>query len=529
MKREFSRNCSQKYKDLDADNNNVYDVPPMVTKDQAMEPPTCEVDGPTRARPRSNDDVVDGLLHNLSISSPPPNLLTQGSGGQQQRQSRRFSTISKGSSSSLLNEQLSSFDHGEMRMSLEEALKQLIALKKSVEDVVSKLLTFVHESWRQSAYFAENLPAIKLAFAEILTSVKEFLDFSHGCYSSATAAAAASEIPAHHVVNGFRRCMKPVQEDYKMLQKALAELVESGWAVESDETMANASTAAVGGGQQDMDTVGSFVMTSRAVSDDVGQMAIYIHTHAHSIFEVARAPSSNSTSRSNSTHFPTSNQQQQQQQQVQARPLPEVPSADGAEEPQHEESKEWLDDYDYVSLQDDDDTTDVKEDATNIIESINKRMSKLNALADAPLPKHQFSLSQESRSSVIKLQIDVGTLIQTLSKSIHRVLMAIEQGMAPVRFVALTKQVICAGHQLKLVAQCLLQNIESRPASEQLQSRCLAMETILRRTVSATKSVALQWPSRAATDSMTERLCDVAASAHEIRNVIIQIIPIIPV
>lgn len=451
---------------------------------------------------------------------------------------------------------MSIFDQAPLNLSLEQGLKELIELKKKVEDVVSQLLTYVHVDWRKSLHSSSsNLNEVKRAFCDILIAVKEFLEFAQGCYSNTRiikVVATQEERAPQHVQEGFRRYLKPLKEDFKMLQKALDELESCDW----DLTQLNHSSPAMTELGSEMDSIGSFVMTSRAVSDDVGQMAIYIHTHAQYIFE--SASSSNSHSRTTSINSFTSSslisspspnndlnatrRTLDEVEALQARPLPAVPPTGTGnatahfavkEEAAPHASAEWLEDYDYVALQDNDNDeghnlSSLETSSSPCVIPNMIREAKLKELESTSPPQQQnkFGLTTDAQHRVLKLEIDIQDLMVTLSDSIKRVFESIEKGQTPKDFVGLAKAVIVSAHKIVIVGECVKEKIELRAAQDKLMMSCRSMCSTLKRTVSSTKSVALNWPSGPALQDMIDRLYDIVQCATQIKLVLYQIMPV---
>jgi len=511
MKREFSegsqRKNQQSLKKINDDHNYVYDVPPQVNKQNTLM---------RKKTPQNDDDVVDGLLQDLAITNDV---------GSHGTDSKRLSIISRSSSTSMITDLM--IEYNEIHLSYEDGLQKMITLKKNVEDSVSDLLTMVYEGWKNSLNIAENLDNIKNLFFNILSLVKDFVEFSDGCYCNTLGKKLLSneDKAPLHVQEAFRKYILPLKEDFKMLQNALDELQLLQWNISTAVDEDDSSNPVK------LDAIDSFVMSSRAVSDDVGQMAIFIHTHAQYIFSIDR---SSTASRSDSLNSFSTNQSKdtkslQDLQALQARPLPSVPDNNMNEDStNNQEENEWLGDYDYVSFQSSAEVSPELDSVNSSDDSnfnLTTNLSKLNELKDYPnSPSKKFDLPQKSQRKILNLEIDVNQLMVDLSTSILKVYDSIALRNAPKDFVGLTKQVILSANKVVLISECVEEKIDMKLPKKSLVQHCEAMWATVRRLISSTKSAVHQWPSKIALQDVVDRLNDIATCAIQLKVLLYQII-----
>ena len=474
----------------------IYDVPPQVTRDS----------GSSSSKP-SADDVVDGLLQRLSLSS---DVVDAGP------LSNRISTHSRESFNRFVADnrflQLNELDVG-----LEEALKNLITLKQNLEDAVSKLLMLVKENWRKAENIAGKIHEVQKSFVDVLISVNAFIVYARGATANASSSKLNKEKAPQKVQAGLQKFLVPLEEDLEMLKGALSELDANEW---------NIDKLAVDGNNEDgtiLDEVDSFVMTSRAVSDDAAQMAIYVHTHAQYIFRkesdvlsVAASPTKSLSSESVARPV----------QEIQARPLP-VPPTNNKPMPVvstagNTEQEGWLDDYDYVALPDAEDSSKNDQNSKSkksSVDGLNKRKTQLLSLEkEVTHPKIEvYSLNPQEKEILKTLEIDVPDLVTSLSIAIDNFITAVDGRKPPPSFVALGKHAILCAHKLVFVGDCVCQHISLGPARSAVQEQCSTMCSILKRTVASTKLAALQWPSVSAMQDMVDKMFEIATCAHQIR------------
>ena len=478
----------------------VYDVPPQVSKDQG-------------SLKSSADDVVDGLLQGLSTLDSPS-------------QSDCLSTVSRESLSSYTYN--NPLNYTELNLSVDKALAQLISLKQGLEDAVSKLLTLVKENWRKSMNIKGKIHEIQKLFVDVLKAATQFLIFSRGAAANAFSEKHQGDKKApKSIQEGFRRLLTPLEEDAEMLKRALCELEDSNWSVTKLAVDSNKEDGTI------LDEVDSFVMTSRAVSDDADQMAVYIHSNSNYLFKTAMDSLSVNIVPSKSLSSESIARPLWEIQALQARPLPDVPPTQPKPTLSFSSSVEgqegWLDDYDYVALPDKEDSEENnKESPTkpSLLSGLNKRKTQLLALEKEVMqPKVEvYALNEAEKEMLAKLEIDVPNLVQELSIAIDEFINAVDHRKPPPFFVALGKQVILCAHKLIFVGDCIHQRMSLGSAKAAVKEQCSGMCNVLKRTVASTKSAALHWPSVPAMQDTVDHMFQIAKCAHQIRLTLMSIL-----
>uniref|UniRef100_H2ZQ99 Uncharacterized protein n=1 Tax=Ciona savignyi TaxID=51511 RepID=H2ZQ99_CIOSA len=474
----------------------IYDVPPQVSRDNTSRNQS------TLNQP-SNEDVVDGLLRRLSFNEPAVEM----------RQNNRLSVTSRESYSSYLDSTPGLFE--ELKLDVDDAVKQLIETKQKLEDSVSNLLTLVKENWRKLENISHIAQLVQKCFLEIMVAVNNFLLFARGATANAVAFKQnGEERTVKNVQLGLRKQLLPIEEDFGMLKRALGELDESEWHISKLALEDSTEEFA-------LDAVDSFVMTSRAVSDDASQLANFIHSHIQVLFSPSspnKSPVKSSPSvKQQPKPFPQANPKV-----LQARPLPAVPAP--VYQPQQAANTvmpgedAWLEDYDYVALQDKDEFEQSSHE-TSPISGLNKRRTQFVTLQREIEMKNNNAVffNPNDKEYLLSLQIDIPNLVQSLSNSIDKFVSSVDAGNPPHSFVPLGKYVIFCAHQFVFAADSLSQQLKVETAKEGLQKQCMDLTAALKRTVVSTKSAALQWPNVSAVQEMVDRTSQIATCAHQLR------------
>ena len=482
----------------------VYDVPPLVSKDKS-----------NSSLSQSNDDVVDGLLQHLSISETSTSDL----------KNPNISAVSRDSLTSLTEDLL---QYKDVKVTVEEALSQLLILKAGLENAVSNLLTLVKENWRKIENISGKVHNIQKSFMDVLVAVNQFLVYARSATANACAAIENDGNKAPMQVRlTIKKLLQPLEEDLKMLTGAIQELESSQWDLKKLAIEKNIEDGTI------LDAVDSFVMTSRAVSDDAQQMAIFVHSNAQYIFK----KSSDTLNISSTAKSPSSESiahPSQEIQALQARPLPAVPQSIIISEQinkssSNKETEGWLDDYDYVALPEKENNEDGKNESVRtekLLTGLNKRKTQLlNLEKTTQSVVDVYKLSAQEKEKLKKLEINTPELLQSLSHAIDKFVTAISKGESPPSFVALGKHVIFCAHKLVFVGDCVHQHLIVDSAKHNIKEQCEAMCSVLKRTVTSTKLAALQWPSVIALQDMIDKMCDITTCAHQIHVTLLNLIP----
>lgn len=476
----------------------VYDVPPQVTRDQPV--------------PRLNQSEMESLdivIKRLSLVDP--------NDGKQTPKSRS----SNDSAFSLI---AANTNYNELNLELSSAIDKLIKLKQSLEDSVSALLTHVYEGWRHKENISGKIGVIKEVFETVLKNVVLFLEFARGAMANAFAAyerGLTSSLP-RSIITGMHKLLQPLEEDYIMLQQANNALNEACWSL--GKLMSEDSDSGI------PDEIDSFVMTSRAISDDSRQMAAYIHTHSQSLFKKVANRINPDVEKKRLLEI------------MQARPLPAVPSPSHQDRQVNNAPKQaqnddpGLDDYDYVALEEQN-NPEITNQAANAIKNISTEtkmrhkevlhvLEMSNQQHGIPLlltPEADQNKSQEDNQFTIQDMVDdIPIMVEKLVEAVKQFYRSIDNSDPPKTFVALSKKVILCAHELVFFGDILYRKMHHPPMQEVVKAHCTQLCTSLKRTVAATKHAAQQWPSEKTMQEMIDRVTDITATAHQFRILLSQ-------
>ncbi|KAL7978741.1 hypothetical protein Chor_013230, partial [Crotalus horridus] len=476
----------------------VYDVPPPSTKGMSEAQEIYDV--PPGLRKLANQEVYD-VPRELPISSkdgegdyiydvPPQTDRVDG---------KRLSASSTGSTRSNLSN--SSLDTVPVREALDKelpldqdvAMETLARLQSSVNTAVSSLMSFISGSWRSPERMEAHSGHIRGAAESIKGALRELLEFARGVVGSA---AQASDRSLHSKLS---KQVQKMEEVYQALLRHSQALESCGWAP-------SALVASKPGAPDDLEHL---VMYSRGVPDDTKQLASFLHGNASLLFRRTRGSPASSGEGSHPHGTPS-----EKASNIQSRPLPSPPKflAQDSPDGQYENSEGgWLEDYDYVHLQ----------EVTRPID---------NDLSNWTPPQHYphvrgggTALGPSDRQLLLFYLEQCEANLTTLTNAVDAFFTAVNTNQPPKIFVAHSKFVILSAHKLVFIGDTLSRQAKAQEVRQKVTHYSNLLCDLLKEIVASTKTAALQYPSPAAAKDMVERVHELANSTQQFRMVLGQL------
>lgn len=310
----------------------VYDVPPPAP-DLYDVPPGLRRPGPGTLYDVPRERVLPPEAANGSVANDGVYAVPPPAEREALADAKRLSASSTGSTcSSQSASSLEAAVPGREPLELEVAVEALARLQQGVSATVAHLLDLAGSAggcggWRSTSEPQEP-PAqdLRAAVAAVHGAVHELLEFARSAVGNA---AHTSDRTLHAKLS---RQLQKMEDVYQTL-------VAHGQALDS-------SRGALGATPEDLDRL---VACSRAVPEDVKQLASFLHGNASLLFRRTKAsvpgPEGGGPLHLNPTDKSSS---------IQSRPLPSPPKFTSQDSPdgQYENSEGgWMEDYDYVHLQ----------------------------------------------------------------------------------------------------------------------------------------------------------------------------------
>ena len=386
--------------------DSVYDIPPQVMKDTTL------VD-------QSRSEAFSELVN-------------------------RFSHCSDDSESSIC------VPYDELPLELDTALELLVKLQQYVQRSTTKLLGFVSATWRQKDELESRLYDIKIASVAVKCCLQDFVEFGQGALANSARAA------DRKLIQKIVRQLEPLQASLQKLNNNMANLDAANWQLSTLVIEGNSANA--------NDDLNEIVNISKDVPSTSRLMTSLIQGNSSLLFKcpqrdstrdsTGKPPSGSATSQSKPRRPPpplkpkprltVSNQRDScdEDEGMQKRPLPSPPSTSASttsmppsqpnvsesvyavprslqeevtspavdDEDYENDSREWLDEYDYVQLTSAAATAQQKkmeERNANVIKASNKDKQLLNKQRNtqnqySPSPVQQPPFLSPSSKSIVQ-------------------------------------------------------------------------------------------------------------------------------
>ncbi|XP_059941543.1 breast cancer anti-estrogen resistance protein 1 isoform X2 [Mesoplodon densirostris] len=477
----------------------VYDVPPPAP-DLYDVPPGLRRPGPGTLYDVPRERVLPPEAANGSVADDGVYAVPPPAEREAPADAKRLSASSTGSTrSSQSASSLEAAVPGREPLELEVAVEALARLQQGVSTTVADLLDLAGSAggcggWRSTSETQEP-PArdLRAAVAAVHGAVHELLEFARSAVGNA---AYTSDRTLHAKLS---RQLQKMEDVYQTL-------VAHGQALDS-------SRGGLGATPEDLDRL---VACSRAVPEDVKQLASFLHGNASLLFRRTKAsvpgPEGGGPLHPNPTDKASS---------IQSRPLPSPPKFTPQDSPdgQYENSEGgWMEDYDYVHLQ-------LKQ-----FERLEQEVSRpidhdlANWMPAQPLvPGRTGSLGPSDRQLLLFYLEQCEANLTTLTNAVDAFFTAVATNQPPKIFVAHSKFVILSAHKLVFIGDTLSRQAKAADIRSQVTHYSNLLCDLLRGIVATTKAAALQYPSPAAAQDMVDRVKELGHSTQQFRRVLGQL------
>ncbi|XP_033290265.1 breast cancer anti-estrogen resistance protein 1 isoform X2 [Orcinus orca] len=477
----------------------VYDVPPPAP-DLYDVPPGLRRPGPGTLYDVPRERVLPPEAANGSVADDGVYAVPPPAEREAPADTKRLSASSTGSTrSSQSASSLEAAVPGREPLELEVAVEALARLQQGVSATVAHLLDLAGSAggcggWRSTSEPQEP-PAqdLRAAVAAVHGAVHELLEFARSAVGNA---AHTSDRTLHAKLS---RQLQKMEDVYQTL-------VAHGQALDS-------SRGGLGATPEDLDRL---VACSRAVPEDVKQLASFLHGNASLLFRRTKAsvpgPEGGGPLHLNPIDKASS---------IQSRPLPSPPKFTSQDSPdgQYENSEGgWMEDYDYVHLQ-------LKQ-----FERLEQEVSRpidhdlANWMPAQPLaPGRTGGLGPSDRQLLLFYLEQCEANLTTLTNAVDAFFTAVATNQPPKIFVAHSKFVILSAHKLVFIGDTLSRQAKAADVRSQVTHYSNLLCDLLRGIVATTKAAALQYPSPAAAQDMVDRVKELGHSTQQFRRVLGQL------
>lgn len=361
---------------------------------------------------------------------------------------------------------LSSQPLKELPLELSSALDNLERLQTETTSSISKLLGFVGPQWRSREKLEASLMEIKLAVIRLRTSLHDLAEFGEGTLGNA---ARASD---KNLAGKLAPLVVALKKSDCLVNEATERLNEQRWSVDclfrSDDDEKSKKP----------DELEQLVACSRALTEDIRQIASFIQGNGLLLFK---------------------------------------------REPQI--TTEWLEDYDYVSL---DSKDAISKKHAEIKEALPKEFKKsydnLVKHADdvAFDSDHKGGSDSDDKQVLGFFAAQLVTHHRNLTQAIDAFLQTVEHNQPPKVFLAHGKFVVLSAHKLVHIGDTVYRNVSCKNVKERALNCANALSDALATSVNKTKQAALQFPTVTAVQEMVDSIVDISYSARDLKVCLVQ-------
>ncbi|XP_018577737.1 breast cancer anti-estrogen resistance protein 1 [Anoplophora glabripennis] len=358
----------------------------------------------------------------------------------------------------------------ELPLELNSALENLERLQTDTTSAISKLLGFVGPQWRTKEKLEVNLMEIRLSVTRLGTSLHDLAEFGEGTLGNAARASDKNiAIKLAPLVSALRKSDSLVQEASEKLNK-------HNWSLEVLSRPNEEEKI------RKPDELEQLVACSRALTEDIRQIASFIQGNGLLLFKKEQAQGTNNT--------------------------------------------EWAEEYDYVSL---DSKESISKNHAEILKDLPKDLKKgydncLKHADDIAFDGDHKSagLDSDDKQLLTFYAAQVVTHHTNLTHAIDAFLQTVEHNQPPKIFLAHGKFVVLSAHKLVLIGDTVHRNISCKEIKDRALHCANALSDALAASVNKTKQAALQFPSVNAVQEMVDSIVDISHSAKDLKVCLVQ-------
>ncbi|XP_060520326.1 breast cancer anti-estrogen resistance protein 1 [Cylas formicarius] len=354
----------------------------------------------------------------------------------------------------------------ELPLELCSALENLERLQTDTMSAISKLLGFVAPNWRARDKLENTRLEIKLAVTRLRTSLHDLAEFGEGSLGN------ASKASDKNLVVKLAPLVTALRKSDCLVQEASEKLERHKWSIDLLSRPENEEKNCK------PDELEQLVACSRALTEDVRQIASFIQGNGTLLFKRERPPSNNG----------------------------------------------WLEEYDYVSL---DSKENISKSHTQIINDLPKELKKgydvcVKHADDVAFDNDPKSLGYDDRQLLTFFATQVVTHHTNLTQAIDAFLKTVEHNQPPKIFLAHGKFVVLSAHKLVHIGDTVHRNVSCKDIKDRALHCANTLSDALAASVNKTKQAALQFPSVSAVQEMVDSIVDISHLARDLKVCLVQ-------
>lgn len=315
---------------------------------------------------------------------------------------------------------------------------------------------------------------IKLAAVRLRTALHDLAEFGEGALGNAASADDKT------IAIKLRPLVKSLREADILVHESSQGLDIIGWTIETLSKNDERSRV-----QKSPDSLDQLIVCAQTLTEDVRRTASFIQGNATLLFK---------------------------------RNL--VGNGNGAVTP-----KEWLEDYDYVSLESKE--TSAKKNA-ELREALPRDLQTKfdnaikNAESAAIATPDKTELTQTDKSLLTYYAAQTATHMKYLTQAIDAFLQTVERNQPPKFFLAYGKFVVLSAHNLVNIGDIVHRNVSRQELKRRILQYANSLSDALKSCVTKTKKAAQYFPSVTAVQEMVDSIVDISHLACDLKIAMLQ-------
>ena len=349
-----------------------------------------------------------------------------------------------------------------------------------------RLLGYVSPNWRNKAKLDSVLMDVKLAAVRLRTALHDLAEFGDGALGNAALAEDKTlAVKMKPLVKALRDADRLVYDSSQNIER------QGGW---NTETLYRDDVSAKKQQGQGPDSLDQLIACAQTLTEDVRQSTSFIQGNATLLFK-RQITSSQSDAYINN------------------------PS-----------SGEWLEDYDYVSLESKEacakKNAELRDDLPQDLQQ--KFDDCIKNAESAAISNDKPKLNSNDKSLVEYYTTQTVTHMGYLTQAIDAFLQTVERNQPPKFFLAYGKFVILSGHNLVSIGDTLHKNISPVDIKKRLLDCSDSLSEALKTCVAKTKKAAHNFPSVQAVQEMVDSVVDISHLSFDLKQAMLQVVPAPP-
>lgn len=356
--------------------------------------------------------------------------------------------------------------------------------------LIRRLLGFVSPLWRTKEKLEPMIMDIKLAAVRLRTALHDLAEFGDGALGNAFTA------DDKRLAIKLKPLVKALRDADRLVHEVSQNLELDGWTVEilvkTNETQ-----------NKPGDNLNQLIACAQTLTEDVRQITSFIQGNATLLFK--RNIGGHNKNMAGGGAAPTA----------------------AAAITSGLTNAEWLEDYDYVSLESKEHAAKMNAELRDVLPQdlrVNFDSAIQSAETSAISSNDKTELNPNDKSLLTYYASQTVTHMKYLTQAIDAFLQTVERNQPPKFFLAYGKFVVLSAHNLVNIGDILHKNLTKQDVKRRVLEYADSLSDALKTCVTKTKKAAQHFPSVTAVQEMVDSIVDISHLAYNLKISMLQAI-----